>query len=317
MQPGAQFFFIATGCLFFHSLSYVKFDQPTIKIMGYPATSFSFQTSYSFSVTAEDHSFFSTRPLSSSRVEIVCVEEGAGIFIAGDERAPFTSGDVFMTGTQLCCQYKLDPVYTGEKRDRVRVSVVRFLPDLWGETFINLYENGHIKVLLENANCGIMANAGVRETIGDLMERMHSAAGGGRIVLLLEMLFRMSDPSGVRRVCSGQEGLHSDEVDRLERVHQFSRENFSRRIGLEEIAAVAYVSPNSFCRWFKSRTTKTFSRYVIELRVRHACRLLIESRHCVKRICVESGFNNFSNFHKCFKEVMGKSPMEYQRAMRI
>src|SRR3954463_16401576 len=100
--------------------------------MGHPATVISYQTSYSFSVTAEDHSFFSTRPLTSSRIEIVCVEEGAGVFIAGDERTLFGPGDVVMTGTHFCHQYKLDPMYAGEMRDRVRVTVIRFLPDFWG-----------------------------------------------------------------------------------------------------------------------------------------------------------------------------------------
>lgn len=284
--------------------------------MGHPATAISYQTSYSFSITAEDHSFFSTRPLTSSRIEIVCIEEGAGVFVAGDERTSFGPGDVVMTGTHLCHQYKLDPAYTGEMRDKVRVSVIRFLPDFWGETFLNLHENGHIKVLLENAGRGIMPDIVTCDIIQGLMEKMHLAESAGKIILLLEILFKMSVSKGLRFLSSGQESLHPVEVDRLERVHQFSRENFFRKIGLEEIAAVAYVSPNSFCRWFKTRTQKTFSRYLIELRVRHASALLLESRLCAKEVCMESGFNNFSNFHKCFKEVMGKSPMEYQRELR-
>jgi len=284
--------------------------------MGHPATVLAYQNSYSFSVTAEDQSFFSTRPLTSSRIEIVCIEEGAGTFIAGDERTPFGPGDVIMTGTHLCHQFKLDALYAGERRDRVNVTVIRFLPDFWGETFLNLHENGRIKVLLENASHGIIPEAVTCGIVQTLMERMRSAEGTGKIILLLEILFSISVSKGLRFLSSGQESLHPDEVDRLERVHQFSRENFFRKICLEEIAAVAYVSPNSFCRWFKMRTQKTFSRYLIELRVRHAGHLLLESRLCAKEICMESGFNNFSNFHKCFREVMGKSPMEYQRELR-
>lgn len=294
----------------------LSLDNHYLKIMGHPATAISYQTSYSFSVTHEDQSFFSTRPLTSSRIEIVCIEDGAGFFVAGDEQTAFGPGDVVMAGAHFCHQYKLDPAYTGEMRDRVRVSVIRFLPDFWGETFLNLHENGHIKVLLENAGRGIMPDDDTCGLVQELMKRMHLAESTGKIILLLEMLFKISVSKGLRFLSSGGESLHPDEVDRLERVHQFSRENFSRRICLEEIAAVAYVSPNSFCRWFKTRTQKTFSRYLIELRVRHASILLLESRLCAKEICAESGFNNFSNFHKCFKEVIGKSPMEYQRELR-
>lgn len=281
--------------------------------MGHPATALSFPSTYAFGVTEEDHSFFSARPVVSSRIEIVYIEEGAGVFISGDERTAFGPGDIIMTGTQLCHQYKLDAQYIGERRDRVRVCVIRFLPDFWGETFLNLQENGQIKLLLGNANRGIMPQDDDRGVIQYLMARMQCAEGAGKLILLLEILSTLSMSGGLRYLTTGRGARHPEEADRLERVHQFSREHFARKICLEEIAAIAYVSPNSFCRWFKMRTKKTFSRYLIELRVRHACQLLIESRHCAKRICSDSGFNNFSNFHKCFKEVMGKSPIEYQR----
>lgn len=249
-------------------------------------------------------------------MEIVCIEEGAGVFIAGDEQTSFTSGDVVMTGRRLCHQYKLDPVYSGEMRDRVKVSVVRFLPDFWGETFLNLHENASLKVLIGNADRGIMPDEVTCETIKALMIRMRTAENTGKIILLLDMLFRMSISKGLRFLSSGKDSLHPGETDKLDRVLQFSGENFLRKIGLEEVAGVAYISPHSFCRWFKVRTKKTFSRYLIELRVRHACRLLTEGRLNAKNICADSGFNTFSNFHKCFKEVMGKSPMEYQREVR-
>jgi len=264
-------------------------------------------------ITEEDYSFFSAGAPATSGIEIVYIEEGSGVFISGDERTVLGSGDIIMTGAQLNRQYSLDVQYGREMRDRVRVYVIRFMPDFLGETFLNLLENGQIRLLLRNADRGIMPDAANRGVIQDLMMRMFRAEGVGRIILLLEILSTMSTSGELRYLTTGRRGMHPEEAVRLERVHQFSREHFSRRIGLEEIAAVAYVSPNSFCRWFKMRTNKTFSRYLIELRVRHACSMLAGSRYCAKRICSDSGFNSFSNFHKCFRDVMGKSPLEYQR----
>jgi len=264
----------------------------------------------------EDHSFFPGRPVTSSRIEIVCIEEGAGVFITGKDRVVFKSGDIIMTGTHLCHQYNLDESFAGKRRSSVKVSVLRFLPDFWGETFLNLNENAYIKVLLDKANLGIMPDAHTCHMVRGLMTEIMSATGTGKIILLLDILHRISICRELRFLSSGQELSDRDGSDRMERIYQYSRTNFYRKIDLEEIAAVAYVSPNSFCRWFKSRAQKTYSRFLIELRVRHACRLLAESRLCAKKICVESGFNNFSNFHKCFKEVMGKSPMEYQKEFR-
>ena len=291
---------------------WVKFGQPTKDIMHHPAVEFS----YSFSTTIEDHSFFSVRPVPSSRIEVVYIGEGSGVFIAGKERTLFKSGDVIMTGGGLSHQYKLDAGYAAEMRHRVKVSVIRFLPDFWGETFLNLHENGHIKVLLERANWGILPDASTCCLVRDLMKDLLSAAGTGKIILLLDILHKISVCRELRFLSVERVGVQDDELERMGRVYEYSRANFYKKIDLDEIAAVAYVSPHSFCRWFKSRTQKTYSRFLIELRVMHACRLLAESRHCAKKICLESGFNNFSNFHKCFKEVMGTSPIEYQREFR-
>jgi transcriptional regulator GlxA family with amidase domain len=103
------------------------------------------------------------------------------------------------------------------------------------------------------------------------------------------------------------------EKDRINAIYEYSIRNFKRKIQLEEIADVANISPNSFCRYFKSRTRKTYSQFLIELRVGHACKLLIENNHCIKRLCYESGFNNFTSFHKYFKMITGKSPLVYQK----
>ncbi|HEY9342264.1 MAG TPA: helix-turn-helix domain-containing protein, partial [Hanamia sp.] len=112
-------------------------------------------------------------------------------------------------------------------------------------------------------------------------------------------------------------GFRPDNVDveseRINAIYEYSIKNFRRKIQLEEIAEVANISPNSFCRYFKSRTRKTYSQFLIELRVGHACKLLIENNQCLKRLCYESGFNNFTSFHKYFKTITGKSPLIYQK----
>ncbi len=81
----------------------------------------------------------------------------------------------------------------------------------------------------------------------------------------------------------------------------------------KRLPGVANISPNSFCRYFKSRTRKTYSQFLIEIRVGHACKLLIENNLSIKQLCYESGFNNFTSFHKYFKLITSKSPLTYQR----
>jgi AraC-like DNA-binding protein len=105
--------------------------------------------------------------------------------------------------------------------------------------------------------------------------------------------------------------------DRINKIYEYSLSNFREKISLKEIAEVANMSENSFCRYFKSRTRKTFMQFLIEIRVGHACKLLIENKMNIKQIYYESGFNNVTSFHKYFKIITGKSPLMYQRQFLI
>ena len=154
-----------------------------------------------------------------------------------------------------------------------------------------------------------------RQRIAELLEKLLKADGPERIIYLIEALECIANCKQLETLSSI--GFKHDfveaENDRINSIYEYSVKNFKRKIQLEEIAAVANISPNSFCRYFKSRTRKTYSQFLIELRVGHACKLLIENNVSIKQLCYESGFNNFTSFHKYFKYITGKSPLNYQK----
>jgi MFS transporter, FHS family, L-fucose permease len=106
----------------------------------------------------------------------------------------------------------------------------------------------------------------------------------------------------------------ASESERINAIYQYSLANYKKKISIEEISAVANLSPNSFCRYFKSKTRKTYSTFILEIRIGVACKLLVDNRMSVKQVCYESGFNNFASFHKYFKAITHKTPLNYQQA---
>ena len=107
---------------------------------------------------------------------------------------------------------------------------------------------------------------------------------------------------------------NKEETERLNKVYQHTLLNYSKEITLEEIAAIANLSVTSFCRYFKLMTKKTFHELLIELRISHARRLLMEdSGITVESIGFECGFNNRSNFFRHFKKFTGLTPAEFKR----
>ena len=97
----------------------------------------------------------------------------------------------------------------------------------------------------------------------------------------------------------------------LDKVYEYIFKNFNQQIYLSDVANIANMNPSVFSRFFKRVNRKTFSKYLNEIRIGYACKLLTEQKHNISAICYESGFNNISNFNRQFKAVKGVPPSEY------
>jgi AraC-like DNA-binding protein len=251
-----------------------------------------------------------------SEVELIHFKKGEGTQFIGDSMKRFKAGDVVMVGSNLPHYWRFDDAFFDENNPAAAdIRVSHFNEDFWGDDFLLLPENNAIKTVLERAKRGLQITGKTRQRVGELLENLLVAEGTQRIILLIEALSAIGNCKQLVTLSSigFKPDLIEVESDRINAIYEYSIKNFKRKIQLEEIAVVANISPNSFCRYFKSRTRKTYSQFLIELRVGHACKLLIENNQCIKRLCYESGFNNFTSFHKYFKMITGKSPLAYQR----
>ena len=94
------------------------------------------------------------------------------------------------------------------------------------------------------------------------------------------------------------------------------KNHYFESIALEQVADLVSMTVPSFCRFFKKITNKTFTAFVNEYRLVHACKLLAEKPISITEICFESGFNNFSHFNKLFNEYTGKSASQYRNELK-
>jgi len=251
-----------------------------------------------------------------AELELIHIKSGAGTQFVGDNIRRFRSGDVILVGAHLPHYWKFDAPFFEEASSRVTdVRVAHFNETFLGGQFLQLPENSGIRNLLDRSRRGLQVFGRANQEVAAILEKLLTIEGSQRIILMLEALTILSEEKKCTQLSSigfQPTGVTTDN-ERIQAVFDYSIKNFKRKIKLEEIADVANISPNSFCRFFKSRTRKTYSQFLIELRVGYACKLLIETNQCLKRLCFESGFNNFTSFHKYFKIITGKSPMMYQR----
>jgi len=231
----------------------------------------------------------------------------------GDNIKRFKSGDVVLVGANLPHYWRFDEDHSYS--DPVDVSVAHFSENCWGGPFLDLPENSRLKALLDKAKRGLQVEGEAKNKIAHILERLLESEGMPRMILLMEAMHVLAESDQLLPLASMgfRHSLAGSGHERVNIIYDYSLRHFRRVIQLEEIASVANISPNSFCRFFKSRTRKTYSRFLLELRVGHACKLLIENNLSIKQICFESGFNNFTGFYKYFKLITGKSPLGYQK----
>jgi AraC-like DNA-binding protein len=249
-------------------------------------------------------------------VELIHFKKGEGTQFIGDNIKRFKAGDVVLVGSNLPHYWRFDDSYFEENaKVTADVRVAHFCEDFWGGNFLDLPETTNIKATLEKARRGLQITGRTRAAVAEALEDLLDADGPQRIILLIQALTTISTCKQLETLASigFKHDFMEAENDRINDIYDFTLKNFKRPIQLEEIASVANISPNSFCRYFKSRTRKTYSQFLIEIRVGHACKLLIESGMSIKQLCYESGFNNFTSFHKYFKLITGKSPLVYQK----
>ncbi|MBB5646386.1 AraC family transcriptional regulator [Pedobacter cryoconitis] len=271
---------------------------------------------HSFNARQDNVPYINNRWHYHTEVELIHFKKGNGTQFIGDSIKRFRSGDVILIGAHLPHYWRFDDIYFDEQvNTSADVRVIHFNENFWGDVFLNLPENKLIKTTLEKARRGIQIGGQMKNNIGELLEQLLQAEGSKKIMLLMEALTAIGNCTKTRLLSSigFKHNFEDTENDRIHAIYEFSLANFKRKIQTQEVADIAHVSVNYFCRYFKSRTRKTYSQFINEIRIGHACKLLIENKINVKQICYESGFYNFASFHKYFKSITGKSPLNYQR----
>lgn len=262
-----------------------------------------------------------TRNLSSiwhyhPQLELHCVVRGEGVRFIGDAINNFSPGEIILLGENLPHNWQTSEAYFRENPNaHFEAVVIHFLPTWLGEGFLHLSEALPITKLYERARWGLLIRGKLAETIQPLMNAAVEATPLNRVAILLTILTHLAQSDSMEILASTYTFHQSNELetDRLNKVCEFTLANYTRDISLEEIAAIANLSVTSFCRYFKMMTRKTYSQFLIEVRISYACRALIDDRQSIEIICYENGFNNLSNFYRQFKKVRGVSPLAYKR----
>jgi AraC-like DNA-binding protein len=243
-------------------------------------------------------------------IQISVVLKGEGTYIIGDCVGDFKPNDIFVLGENLPHVFKRDTAFEYEAE---MVSVF-FSKGSYGEGFFNLPEFEHFQHFFNNSVLGYKVISSKKD-ISLLLSKIHKLTKYEQFKSFLEVLNLISEAD--KRKLSSLINLKKyagDEGKRMSDIFQYSMENFHKEVTLHDVANIANMTPNAFCRYFKQRTNKTFVNFLIDIRIGNACKLLAKNNDLsVTEISYKSGFNNLANFNRKFKAIKGITPTEYRK----
>lgn len=199
--------------------------------------------------------------------------------------------------------------------EQIREITIQFSSDLFFKSFINKNQFDSIRKMLEEAQKGLSFPMSAILKVYHLLDSLASEKEGFYAVInFLTILYELSLCNDAHTLSSSsfaKISVHSDSR-RVQKVQDYINEHYKEEIRLTQLADMVGMTPVSFSRFFKLRTGKNLSDYIIDIRLGYSIRLLVDSTQSVAEICYECGFNNLSNFNRIFKKKKGCSPKDFR-----
>ncbi|MBQ9667651.1 MAG: helix-turn-helix domain-containing protein [Prevotella sp.] len=131
---------------------------------------------------------------------------------------------------------------------------------------------------------------------------------------LMTILYELSKCDGARELSSSAFAKVNVESDsrRVLKVKNFIENHYMDELRLQQLSDLAGMTPSAFSRFFKLRTGKNLNEYIVDVRLGHAARRLVDTTASVAEVCYCCGFNTLSNFNRLFRKRKGCSPTEFR-----
>ncbi|MEE1963635.1 AraC-type DNA-binding protein [Flagellimonas taeanensis] len=274
--------------------------------------------SSSFSVTQNSYPYFLKVWHYHPELELVFIKKSTGTRFIGDSIQKFQPGEVVLLGKNLPHMWLNDDHYfEAEDPNAAEAVAIHFTEDFLGEAFFKSVELSHIGLMLETAIRGIKFQS-TGTDIQKYFENMPVMDSFSKTIALIELLNKLTKHKNHEFLSSigYMDNFEQNENKKLRKVYGYIFDNFKNEVNLGEVAQLIGMNPSAFSRFFKRTHRKTFTRYLNEVRIGYACKLLLENENNITGTAYESGFNNISNFNRQFRTIKKMSPKDYIKSYK-
>ncbi|MDO5977500.1 AraC family transcriptional regulator [Flavivirga spongiicola] len=243
-------------------------------------------------------------------IQLSLIIEGEGTLVIGDTVNYYSKGDVLVIGSHLPHVFKSD---TKASKTSKMLSLF-FIKSAFGDYFFDLEELKEVDAFFKRAKYGFKITSN-KEQLLNLYNKFDNNTKFDQFLIFLEILKICSTANYTSLSSFIYDKKYSEiEGKRMRDIFEYTMTHFNDDITLNSVADVANMTKNAFCKYFKKRTNKTYFQFLNELRIEHACKLLIYKEELqINEIADLSGYKNLSNFNRQFKILKQLSPSDFRK----
>ena len=273
-----------------------------------------------FKTKIVDSPYFSTTFHFHIECQMNYVVESKGRRIIGDSVDTFEGDELTFIGANLPHVWHNDEQYFKEDEPlpHARSVSLFFDSDKLIEAFGTMLNLQQFKMMLLVAQRGMKFFGETKIKLKALLLQMADGEEGfSKMVLLFKILDILSHTKEYE-LLAGVGYINNYQLkdnDRMDKVFKYVFTNFSGEVQLDHVSAMINMNKQAFCRYFKTRTQKTFVEFVNEVRIGHACKLMVDGEQPISNLAYECGFNSLSNFNRFFRQAKGLTPREYKKML--
>ena len=147
----------------------------------------------------------------------------------------------------------------------------------------------------------------IKKLLSELEDSLSDGEFGAEVIrgsLVMQLLVQldrlMLSGGGAQETAAFSDG-------KIAAVLSYINENLSSDLSVDALSDLAFMSRYHFMRFFKAQTGFTVHGYIRHKRLMRAAQLIREGTP-VTKAAAECGYNDYSAFHRAFRETFGISP---------
>lgn len=244
-------------------------------------------------------------------LELTYIVQSSGTRIIGDHINNFSAGDLCLLGENLPHTYS----NSRYSQEQAVSEVLHFERNMAQGLLDRAPELEAFSRLMDRARLGLAFDKQTASEVGPLLTALRKLQSTQRWALFFEIIHRLCAAPVPQPLCSSGyvRSVDLEDTERIQSTCNYILDHFQDELSHKMLAERIHVSPAHFSRLFKRATKKTYQEFLAEIRLGHACRLLIETHMPVVEVAFASGFGNLSNFNRRFRKKYGMCPLAYRK----